>query len=511
MEKKRLNLSSSVFALVHQYPEIVDIMADLGFTEMRKSSVVNSVGKLMTIPKGAKMKHVDLDLIKQTLEAHGFEVVDKEEAPARPSSPIRSFGKITNLFARKSTLSDDRMELLKSYLKRLGTGEDLATVREDFVANFKDVEAADIMKAEQELIREGQPVRDVQRLCDVHSALFHGATREEQIANAEKAAEDGLRREQAVIKEAHENRGKAASLIAIAGHPLSTLTRENDALKPLLLQADEALEKGEDTLDLLTRIREVAIHYAKKGDLLYPLLATHYDVTGPSQVMWSVDDEIRDAFAQLVKAGEHDQAWKDKATGTIQRAREMIFKERNILFPICASNFSDEEWKQIYRDSKDYPHCLGIDPETWQEAEATHEEMHADDKEIRLPGGHFTLEQLAAMLNTLPMEITFVDADDFNRYFNEGPKLFNRPSMAIDRKVFTCHPPKIQPMVQAIIDDFRSGKRDQVPVWMEKHGHTVFVNYMAVRDKAVNYLGTLEIVQNMDFAKQHFEAKKSND
>ena len=511
MEKKRLNLSSSVFALVHQYPEIVDIMADLGFTEMRKSSVVNSVGKLMTIPKGAKMKHVDLDLIKQTLEVHGFEVVDKEEAPARPSSPIRSFGKITNIFAHKSALSDDRMELLKSYLKRLGTGEDLATVREDFVANFKDVEAADIMKAEQELIREGQPVRDVQRLCDVHSALFHGATREEQIANAEKAAEDGLRREQAVIKEAHENRGKAASLIAIAGHPLSTLTRENDALKPLLLQADEALEKGEDTLDLLTRIREVAIHYAKKGDLLYPLLATRYDVTGPSQVMWSVDDEIRDAFAQLVKAKQHDQTWKDKATVTIQRAREMIFKERNILFPICASNFSDEEWKQIYRDSKDYPHCLGIDPETWQEAETTHEEMHADDKEIRLPGGHFTLEQLAAMLNTLPMEITFVDADDFNRYFNEGPKLFNRPSMAIDRKVFTCHPPKIQPMVQAIIDDFRSGKRDQVPVWMEKHGHTVFVNYMAVRDKAGTYLGTLEIVQNMDFAKQHFEAKKSND
>ena len=121
-----------------------------------------------------------------------------------------------------------------------------------------------------------------------------------------------------------------------------------------------------------------------------------------------------------------------------------------------------------------------------------------------MPGGHLTLAQLTAMLNTIPLEISFVDADDYNRFFNEGPKLFKRPSMAIDRKVFTCHPPKIQPMVQAIINDFRSGKRDEMPIWMEKNGRTVLVNYMAVRDHAGQYVGTLEVVQNMDFAKKHF-------
>ena len=125
-----------------------------------------------------------------------------------------------------------------------------------------------------------------------------------------------------------------------------------------------------------------------------------------------------------------------------------------------------------------------------------------------MPGGHLTLAQLTAMLNTLPLEITFVDADNINRYFNEGPKVFKRPSMAIDREVFTCHPPKIEPMVRSIIEDLRSGRRDQVPMWLEKNGHATLVNYMAVRDSDGNYVGTVEVVQDMEFAKSTLSAKR---
>ena len=122
-----------------------------------------------------------------------------------------------------------------------------------------------------------------------------------------------------------------------------------------------------------------------------------------------------------------------------------------------------------------------------------------------MPGGHLTLGQLTAMLNTLPLEITFVDADNFNRYFNEGSKIFKRPLMAIDREVFSCHPPKIEPMVRSIIEDLRSGKRSQVPMWVEKCGHPMYVNYMAVRDDEGNYVGTVEVVQDMEFARRHFQ------
>ena len=184
----------------------------------------------------------------------------------------------------------------------------------------------------------------------------------------------------------------------------------------------------------------------------------------------------------------------------------MIYKENNILFPICSVNFSETEWHGIYRDSLDYADCLGVKAEVWPAAEAATPAAAApaSEGEIVMPGGHMTLEQLTALLNTIPLEISFVDADNYNRFFNEGPKVFKRPGMAIDRDVFSCHPPKIEPMVRSIIDDFRNDRRDSVPVWMQKNGRIFLVTYMAVRDKTRKYLGTVEIVQDMEFAKEHF-------
>ena len=131
-----------------------------------------------------------------------------------------------------------------------------------------------------------------------------------------------------------------------------------------------------------------------------------------------------------------------------------------------------------------------------------------EEQEIVMAGGHITVAQLTAMLNTIPLEITFVDDNNINRFFNEGPKDFKRPGMAIDREVFSCHPPKIEAKVRWILDEFRAGTLDKVPVWMEKNGKTMLVTYLAVRDKGGNYIGTLELVQNMEFAKEHFQVSK---
>ena len=70
--------------------------------------------------------------------------------------------------------------------------------------------------------------------------------------------------------------------------------------------------------------------------------------------------------------------------------------------------------------------------------------------------------------------------------------------------LFTCHPPKIEEQVRRIIGEFRAGNLDQVPVWMDKDARTFLVTYYAVRDKQEQYLGTLELVQDMEFAKEHF-------
>lgn len=408
-----------------------------------------------------------------------------------------------------------RVEQIKTYLERLSAGEELEKVRADFIKEFEAVDPAEIMQAEQKLLQGGTPLAMVQKLCDVHAALFRGNTSEEKIASAEKAVA-------ASVKE--KKLAATAALIGIAGHPLQTFTLENEVLENVIRECRKEVEKTEMiSQELFGKLREVAIHYAKKGDLLYPHLKVKYGISGPSDVMWTTDDEIRDELADLAKrwpfakknVGLHSEKLTDKETkwmecfiAALQRVEDMIYKEANIFFPNCALNFTEEEWFGIYRDSKDYPVCFGVENATWEAAEKyLHTENCSKDVrngEIIMPGGHLTLAQLTAMLNTIPMEITFVDADNINRFFNEGPKDFKRPGMAIDREVFSCHPPKVEQQVRRIIGEFRNGTLDKVPIWMEKNGKTMLVTYMAVRDAQGTYLGTMELVQDMGFAKEHF-------
>ena len=649
---KILDLDKSVASLVKEYPEVVDIMAGLGFTEIKNPAMLASVGRIMNLKKGSQMKKIPMEEIVRAFREKGFEIMDGGKPFPAESSDSTKEAKIAKVSeetkiadAFEATKAPDRAEALRSLLDRLSEGEDLESVRADFVRDFKDVDPAEIMRAEQGLMESGMPLSKVQKLCDVHSALFHGDTREEKIANAERAVQASLKNQAGKEEKNYINKSvEAESLIQIPGHPLSTFTKENEALGQYLENTKERWEslvesfsgkaggknKAEKTekaekiegaegvqgaqgepdweallavfSEELAKLRSFTVHYAKKGDLLYPLLKVKYDISGPSQVMWTVDDEIRDTLGELkreltekskgVRAlkntgedldDEEEEYSRSKAEiaesilnsfflknylAVRNRMEEMIYKEENILFPMCALQFQKEEWIQIYFDSKDYEACFSVENASWKEAEEAGntpekwrvaetvgesereksgkevseehsgdfhnaalpqgagkmledllrrveslegksgnrggESPSASDGEIIMPGGHLKKNELIAMLNTLPVEITFVDKDNINRFFNEGPKVFKRPQMAIDREVFSCHPPKVEPMVRMIIGNFRDGKEDEVPIWMEKGGKPFLVRYMAVRDKEQNYVGTLEAVTDMTEVKEHF-------
>ena len=652
---KILDLDKSVASLVKEYPEVVDIMANLGFTEIKNPAMLASVGRIMNLKKGSQMKKIPMEEIVRAFREKGFEITDGGKpfpAESVDSAEVAKISKAADSAeeAKISKVTDsaeatkapvDRAEALRSLLDRLSEGEDLESVRADFVRDFKDVDPAEIMRAEQGLMESGMPLSKVQKLCDVHSALFHGDTREEKIANAERAVQASLQNQAGKEEKNYINKSlEADALIQIPGHPLSTFTKENEALGQYLentkarwdslveslsgkaggkdkaektegVKGAQGVEGAKETPDWeallaafseeLAKLRSFTVHYAKKGDLLYPLLKVKYDISGPSQVMWTVDDEIRDTLGELkreltekskgVRAlkntgedldDEEEEYIRSKAEiaesilnsfflknylAVRNRMEEMIYKEENILFPMCALQFQKEEWIQIYFDSKDYETCFSVENETWKEAEEngntpekwraveasgdsereksekeiseersgdfhaaelpqgagkmledllrrveslegksgnSGESSSARDGEIIMPGGHLKKNELIAMLNTLPVEITFVDKDNINRFFNEGPKVFKRPQMAIDREVFSCHPPKVEPMVRMIIGNFRDGKEDEVPIWMEKGGKPFLVRYMAVRDKEQNYVGTLEAVTDMTEVKEHF-------
>ncbi len=520
---RTIDLSRTVHDLVADNPEVATIMRDLGFADIAKPMALETVGRVMTIPRGAQIKGIDLASVVEALEAAGFEVTGRPGAASATPAPTGEKDAAAGAAdatadasaaaaagaATDATDEAGRARLLSSYVSRLSAGEDLESVRREFVANFSDVDAAEIARAEQGLIEGGAKVEDVQRLCDVHSALFHGATREERVANAEAAVMESI------AGGSGKDDFKTRVLAALKGHPVNVLTLENKAIARQVAATQQALDAGDDA----AAAREVALlaqvsgHYAKKGDLLYPVLKVRHGYSGPADVMWGVDDEIRDELRALVATRPDERgSWHDRAVAVVRRADEMCYKEANILLPLCVRCFTQQEWLQCYVDLRGYEPCM-VDPSElgrWGEGEKFAASLDAraslDRGDIALPTGTLSAAQLDAVLNTIPMELTFVDEKNINRYWNDDGdvKLFKRSASALGREVWSCHPPKVEYMVRNVIDMLRSGARDSVDVWMQKKGEPVLVRYMAVRDREGNYLGTLECVQPMGFARDHF-------
>jgi len=229
--------------------------------------------------------------------------------------------------------------------------------------------------------------------------------------------------------------------------------------------------------------------------------------------MWGVDDEIRaqiKAVRQAVAAwsGQHEMtdALRSQVQDAMVRVREMIFKEENILLPLAQETLSESEWGRIAQASSDIGYCL-IKPESvypWRPkaTEATPDENAASgampEGMLRLPSGILKLDEIVRLLDTLPFDLTFVDAEDTVRYFSQGKdRIFARTKAIIGRKVIHCHPPASVHVVERILDDFKAGRRDQADFWIHMGPRYVLIRYYAVRDENSAYLGTLEVTQDI--------------
>ncbi len=109
------------------------------------------------------------------------------------------------------------------------------------------------------------------------------------------------------------------------------------------------------------------------------------------------------------------------------------------------------------------------------------------------------VEVIEKMLDALPVDISFVDKDDTVKYFNtpKNGRIFPRTKMDLQRKVQNCHPPKSVHIVNKILDAFKNGEKDEAPFWLNLNGRLYYINYFPVRDKDGNYLGTLEVSQDI--------------
>ncbi len=381
-----------------------------------------------------------------------------------------------------------RVRILKGIIKKLHAGAPQDEVRQELKELVKQTDYAEIMAMEQELIADGMPVSEIQGMCDLHSQV----TREVlvQLAPAPLAP----------------------------GHPVDTFRRENEALRESIARMQQAMDQVLELTDeddprpalLLWRqsvneLQDVDKHYQRKEHLLFTCLERH-GVSGPSKVMWGKDDENRELLKELsaalreadITAAECRLLASTAGASTADALKEMIYKEEHILFPICLQRFTADEWAEIWASSPRYGWCLVEPREGYRPQIAQDDAQPAAGKGVMLPTGNLTLEQLTAIFSTLPVDLTFVDADDRVAFFSEGPnRVFARSRAIVGRKVQNCHPPRSVDVVDRILSDFREGKRHVAEFWIQFTGRFIHIRYFAVRDQEGRYLGTLEVTQDI--------------
>lgn len=383
--------------------------------------------------------------------------------------------------------SRHRIETLKDIIKSLHDGADPESVKQEFGELLAEVGVSEIAAMENSLMSEGMPQEEIQRMCDVHAAVLGGAA-------------------------------PHGPTEVPAGHPVHTFRLENEKIREIAAayrSAAAAAMSGVDGAaigelraahDALAR---VDVHYQRKEYLVFPFLEKA-GIGGPPKVMWGVHDEIREKIAAAGEVLDNLDGLDGEALALaaatvvnpmLEQVEGMTGKEDRILWPMTLEHLSTRDWEAIRGQWDEFGKGLVEPAGVWLPIHPELPEKTAEveeDAAIRMPSGHLRLAQLTALLNTLPMDLTFVDSEGRVGFFSEGDdRVFARNRAIIGRKVEDCHPPKSVHIVEQVVDDLKSGRRDVAEFWIQMGDRFVHIRYFAVRDPEGAFLGTLEVTQDI--------------
>ena len=478
----KIDTDTRIDDLLTSYPFLIDYLMSLSpkFKALKNPIMRITVGKMATVGKAAGIGGIEAD---RMISAIAAEI--RRQTGEEVSIPADS--------AAAAAHDDpaERQAALKKIVRALHAGGDVEQLKHQFRELIRGVSAPEVARMEQALMDEGLPAEEIKRLCDVHVDIFKEALEEQERPEPPP------------------------------GHPVHTFMKENRASEDIMSRTSMALgrlgrpvspqafQEQRETLDaLLEELAKIDVHYTRKENQLFPMLEAHH-FTGPSQVMWSIHDDIRAALKKSRKAFDRNDPEQTAAflKEAIQSIRDMIYKEEHILYPASLDMLSEQEWIRVRQGEADIGYAW-VEPDEGWPGEIAREDQPpaarpaettaAAAGALELSTGGLTLEQLDLMLTHLPVDLTFVDENDRVAYYSEGPeRIFPRSPAIIGREVRNCHPPKSVHIVNKILDAFKAGDRDRAEFWIQLGSRFVHIRYFAVRDKSGRYRGTLEVSQDL--------------
>jgi len=466
----KLDVSTKLLTLLNEYPFLKEFLVGYNshYKNLTNPVMISTMGRIATLAKIADIGNIELSTFIQDITDEIMRNTNKE-----PAISDSKYEKLTK---------DERVSILKEIIGDMHRGGDKEKAKRIFDSVFSDVDGIEIAEMEQQLIREGMHVSEIQRLCDIHTGTF-------------KTALD-----------------KNDELDLPSGHPINTYMEENKIIQKLADDISEALKiladspspaksniamkEMEQTIEKLKGINN---HYVRKENQLFPFIEKK-GVEGPSKVMWGIHDEIRNLLKVVKNSiSKFDRnEFVSNAPELVRLIGEMIYKEAKILFPMCLKLLDENDWIEVRRGEDELGYAFATPGFEWiAYNNSIDSNKKISDGSISLDVGNLNIEQLNMMLKILPVDFAFVDENDVVKYYSGGKRHFPRSPAVIGRKVTNCHPPKSVHIVEEILSQFRTGKKDIAEFWFTMHGRFLHIRYFALRDDAGVYKGCIEVGQDI--------------
>ena len=283
-----INTNETIYNLCTKYPKLKDALYDLGFDKIKNPIMFNTISKVMTMNNALKMKKINIDNIKDKLNEYGF-AIDLNTDSKNIDKSI-----------------DERNEVLKSLIVRLHNGEDIDSIKKEFEDKLFKVSAEEVHNAMQELVNSGMSIDEAKHFFYIRTLL---------------------------LKDAMDN-----SNITNNYNIINIFKKENRYIEKLLNNITE------DSIKIL--YKELSIHYHKKESILFTALKSHGN-DEPSKVMTKVDKYILESLKTIIDNNLNNDDLRYKCEEINGCILDMIFKEENILIPLCIDTLSKEDFDII--------------------------------------------------------------------------------------------------------------------------------------------------------------------
>jgi len=270
------------------------------------------------------------------------------------------------------------------------------------------------------------------------------------------------------------------------------------------------------SLDFLLEFGD-RIHNKKEENYLFPVMIERgIPKDGPIRVMLMEHEAERKLLQQMSNkvdglreaSAEVRNQFKSEGLDYLKIRAEHIWKENDVLYKMGARALTDDDKKKLVME------FIQLNKDHYGETAAEQFEKMVQEVEKGQKGRkslvqNLSYEQMDAIMETLPIEVTFVDANDTVVYFNrlDKEKVFVRTRSVIGRKVHMCHPAKSVHVVEQIVSGFKNGTLDKAEFWIDFKNDKILIRYFPVRNEEGEYLGVLEVTQEVGWI-QKLEGQK---